>query len=94
MEPKRSAIDYYTWDHTLSDDECDFLITDCQKAGFGDARINANIGVSEHSTRKTNVAWMDRSKLIYRSMVNLMLEANQNYFRYNITGQIKKRLEN
>jgi len=84
-DKRRSAIDYYSWDHTLSDAECDFLIADCQQAGFGDARINANVGDSEHKTRKTNVAWVDRSKLIYRAMVNLMLEANQSFFRYNIT---------
>ena len=86
MKPKHLAVDYYKWEHRLSDEECDFLIDDCKKGEFSDAKIQADKGVPLHGTRKTNVIWVDRTKLIHRAMTNFMLEANQEFFKYNITS--------
>ncbi|MFL0771112.1 MAG: hypothetical protein AB8B36_14800, partial [Prochlorococcus sp.] len=82
--PKGSSIDYYSWDYTLSDAECDFLIQDCSKGEVEEARIMGARKVYPE-TRITDLVWVDRTKLIHRAMVNFMLEANQNYFKYDIT---------
>jgi len=80
-----SSIDYYTWDHTLSDAECDFLIQDCGKAetkALPKTRITSEEGVIQGSTQ---VVRGDRSKMIHNVMIHFMEEANKNFFKYDIT---------
>jgi|LWDU01.1.fsa_nt_gi PKHD-type hydroxylase len=86
MEQKNLEIDYYKWKHRLSDEECDFLIADCKQEEFSDAIIQSKGGISEHKTRKSNIVWVDSKKLIHRAMTNFMREANQDFFKYNITS--------
>ncbi len=84
--PKGSSIDYYSWDYTLSDAECDFLIQDCSKGEVEEAKIMSSPFKTYPETRITDLVWVERTKLIHRAMVNFMLEANQNYFKYDITN--------
>ncbi len=79
-----SSIDYYTWEHTLSDAECDFLIQDCGEAEAEEARLGRT-GKMHPKIRKTSVVWVDRTKMINNAMISFMEEANKNFFKYDIT---------
>jgi|ETNmetMinimDraft_18_1059904.scaffolds.fasta_scaffold10919_1 PKHD-type hydroxylase len=84
-------IDYYTWDHTLSDAECNFLIQDCGKAEAEEGVIQGSARKALSKIRKTSgefdpdVVWVDHTKMIRNAMINFMEEANKNFFKYDIT---------
>jgi PKHD-type hydroxylase len=78
----------YSWNNIIPKAECELIIEDC-KSGYHEI---ANIGdrstkVSDsHDYRKTNIYWLDNSKLITKLIYGFVHEANDSFFHYDITN--------
>ena len=74
---------YYSWDNIISKSECELIIDDCKNghqeiAKIGDEKVE--------DYRKTNVRWVDNSKLITKLIYGFVHEANDLFFHYDISN--------
>ena len=78
---------FYTWGKPLTKEECEFLISDCSSGECHNAMTKNDLNPFEANPdiRKTKVRWIDNSKLIYHAMSGYVSEANNNYFKYELT---------
>lgn len=78
---------YYSCDNIISKSECERIINDC-KSDLGEiAQVGDGVGGSTiNKYRKTNIRWIDNSKLIVKLIYGFVHEANDVYFHYDITN--------
>ena len=78
---------FYKWDKPLTKEECEFLISDCSSEECRNAKTGQDTNPLSASPeiRKTKIRWVDNSKLITYAMAGYVNDANNNYFKYEIT---------
>jgi PKHD-type hydroxylase len=78
---------FYTWDKPLTKEECEFLLSDCISGECQNAKTGQDTSPLSASPeiRKTKIKWVDNSKLITYAMSGYVNDANNNYFKYEIT---------
>ena len=78
---------FYTWDKPLTKEECEFLISDCSSGECHNAKTGNDLDplITRPEIRKTKIKWVDSSKLISHAMSGYVSEANNNYFKYELT---------
>lgn len=78
---------HYIWDNIISKSECELIIDDCKKGVEEIGTIVENVnGTTLSDHRKTNVRWVDKSKLITKLIYGFVHEANDLFFHYDITS--------
>jgi len=78
---------FYTWDKPLTKEECEFLMSDCSSGECQNAKTGQDTSPLSASPeiRKTKIKWVDNSKLITYAMSGYVNDANNNYFKYELT---------
>jgi PKHD-type hydroxylase len=78
---------YYSWDNIIPKSECERIIDDC-KSDLGEiAQVGDGVGGSiVDKYRKTNIRWIDNSKLIAKLIYGFVHEANDLFFHYDISN--------
>ena len=78
---------FYTWDKPLTKEECEFLILDCSSGECHNAKTGNDLDplITTPEIRKTKIRWVDSSKLIAYAMAGYVNDANNNYFKYELT---------
>ena len=82
---------YYSWNKIIPKVECERIIDDCKK-GVEEIGVIVNKdgnGIASNDHRKTNVRWVDNSKLITKLIYGFVHEANDLFFHYDITNHEK-----
>jgi PKHD-type hydroxylase len=78
---------FYSWDKIISKAECESLIATCLNNNKEIARVgdgNGGSAIVDH--RKTNIHWVDGTKLISKLIYGFIHEANDVFFHYDITN--------
>ena len=78
---------FYTWDKPLTKEECEFLISDCSSGECHNAKTGNDLDplIATPQIRKTKLRWVDSGKLIAYAMAGYVNDANNNYFKYELT---------
>ena len=78
---------FYIWNKPLTKEECEFLISDCSSGECQNAKTGQDTSPLSASPeiRKTKIRWIDNSKLITYAMSGYVNDANNKYFKYEIT---------
>ena len=83
---------YYSWDKIIPKAECERIIDDCKKGveeiGMVEGGKDVEPTISK-DYRKTNLRWVDNSKLITKLIYGFVHEANDAFFNYDITNHLQ-----
>jgi predicted 2-oxoglutarate/Fe(II)-dependent dioxygenase YbiX len=74
---------YYKWEGVISSKECEEIITEYKDVELKDGLID---GGKEDEARCALIHFVDRESMLTRMVMSFMTEANERFFRYNMSG--------
>ena len=76
---------YYSWESIITGDECDAVITEFDACNYEEAFVGKEDYKTLGKVRSTAVHWVKPTKMINRMVYGFILDANNRYFKYNIS---------
>ena len=74
---------YYKWEGVISSKECEEIITEYKDVELKDGLTD---GGKEDEARCALIHFVDRESMLTRMVMSFMTEANERFFRYNMSG--------